>query len=235
MLQTIRWTFFRYTWMNPPFFKPPLVGDGPNMVSESTVSNIELRECLGAHRVPWRELSEFLSTDYLCAKANSSRFSQNSPSLPKSSLSSLFQNSALETVFCPFLCSSQTGVVLNAVGCRNMQMITNERKRAQTQVWKKSAKGRKGAQKSASAQKLLTTRFETTRFGNSQVSLYCGEASAPKAGVEAGKPTPLKPEPLKPPPLRPTPLKPPTLKLATTPAPAAVPPAAATAPAASAP
>ena len=37
-----------------------------------------------AHRVPGRELSEFLSAFYLCAKANSLSFSQNSPSLPQS-------------------------------------------------------------------------------------------------------------------------------------------------------
>ena len=36
----------------------------------------------GAHWVPGSELSEFLSAYYLCAKANSTSFSQNSPSLP---------------------------------------------------------------------------------------------------------------------------------------------------------
>ena len=48
------------------------------------------------------ELSEFLSASYLCAKASSPSFSQNSPSLLQNSVSSLFRNSTLETVFRPF-------------------------------------------------------------------------------------------------------------------------------------
>ena len=40
----------------------------------------------GAHWVPASELSEFLSAYYLCAKANSPSFSQNSPSLPRNSV-----------------------------------------------------------------------------------------------------------------------------------------------------
>ena len=40
----------------------------------------------GPHRVPGRELSEFLSAYYLCAKANSPSSLQNSPSLPKNSV-----------------------------------------------------------------------------------------------------------------------------------------------------
>ena len=50
------------------------VGNGPNTVSGSAVSNTELREFFC--------LSEFLSAYYLCAKVNSPSFSQNSPSLP---------------------------------------------------------------------------------------------------------------------------------------------------------
>ena len=80
----------------------PLLGDGPNTVSESTVSNTELSELFGSHRVPGRELSEFLSAYDLCVKANSPSFSQNSPSLPQNSVSSLSRNSTLETVFRPF-------------------------------------------------------------------------------------------------------------------------------------
>ena len=68
----------------------PALGDGPNTVSESTVSNTELSEFFFCpHRVPGRELSEFLSAYYLCEKANSPSFSQNSPSLPRNSVSSL--------------------------------------------------------------------------------------------------------------------------------------------------
>ena len=44
------------------------------MVSESTVSNTELCEFFGPPRVPGRELSEFLSVYYLCAKTNSPFF-----------------------------------------------------------------------------------------------------------------------------------------------------------------
>ena len=70
-------------------------------VSESTVSNTELSEFFGAHWAPGSELSEFLSASYLCAKSDRV-FSQNSPSLPQNSVSSLLRNSALETVFRPF-------------------------------------------------------------------------------------------------------------------------------------
>ena len=44
-------------------------GDGPNTVSESTVSNTELSEIFGPHRVPGRELSELARAYYLCAKS----------------------------------------------------------------------------------------------------------------------------------------------------------------------
>ena len=66
----------------PKSLSPAVFGNGPNTVSESTVSNTELSEFFGPHRVQERELSEFLSAYYLCAKANSPSFSQNSPSLP---------------------------------------------------------------------------------------------------------------------------------------------------------
>ena len=63
------------------------LGNRPNTVSGSTVSNTKLSEFFGAHWVPGSELSEFLSAYYLCDKANSpSFFSQNSPSLPPSSV-----------------------------------------------------------------------------------------------------------------------------------------------------
>ena len=66
----------------PRFGNPRLIfGDGLSTVSESTVSSTELSEFFRPHRVPGRELSEFLSAYYLCAKASS--FSQNSPSLPQ--------------------------------------------------------------------------------------------------------------------------------------------------------
>ena len=81
---------------------PSSLRNGPNTVSESTVSNTELSEFFGAHWVPESELSEFLPAYFLCAKANSPSFSQDSPSLPQNSMSSLLRNSTLETVFRPF-------------------------------------------------------------------------------------------------------------------------------------
>ena len=44
------------------------IGNGPNTVSESTVSNTELSKFFGPHQVPGRELSEFLSAYYWGAK-----------------------------------------------------------------------------------------------------------------------------------------------------------------------
>ena len=52
----------------------PDIRNGPNTVSESTVSNTELSDFFCPHRVPGRELSEFLSAYYLCDKANSPSF-----------------------------------------------------------------------------------------------------------------------------------------------------------------
>ena len=46
---------------------------------ESTVSNAKLSGFFGPHRVPGRKLSELFSAYDLGAKANSPRFSQNSP------------------------------------------------------------------------------------------------------------------------------------------------------------
>ena len=78
------------------------VEDGQNTVSESTVSNTELGEFSCPRRVPGRELSELLSAHYLCGKVKSTSASQNSPSVPNNSVSSLFRNSTLEAVLCPF-------------------------------------------------------------------------------------------------------------------------------------
>ena len=80
--------------------RPPWLGNGPKTVSESTGSNTKLSEFFGPRRVPGREPSEFLSAFCLCAKANSQIFSQNSPSLAQSSVSSLFQNSTITQNYC---------------------------------------------------------------------------------------------------------------------------------------
>ena len=42
-----------------PFLAPMSFGNGPNTVSESTVSSTELSEFFGPHRVTGSELSEF--------------------------------------------------------------------------------------------------------------------------------------------------------------------------------
>ena len=82
------------------------------------------------HRAPGRELSEFLSAYYLCAKANSPSFSQNSPSLPQNSVSSLFGNSTLETVLRPvskkFWCtgtSPHSSKMLREFVCNNQRAL----------------------------------------------------------------------------------------------------------------
>ena len=62
------------------------LGDGPNRVSGSTVSNTELSELFGAHCVPGSELGEFLLAYYSCVNANSPSSLQNSPSLPHNSV-----------------------------------------------------------------------------------------------------------------------------------------------------
>ena len=72
------------------------VRDGPNMVAESTASNTELSELVGAHRVLGGELSEFLSAFSVSAKANSLSFLQNSPSLAHNFPLSLVPNGALK-------------------------------------------------------------------------------------------------------------------------------------------
>ena len=99
---TIPWYYLRHSSesLSQEFWS--LFGNGANTVSESTVSNTKLSEFFGPHRLPGGKLSEFLSAYYLCAKANSPSFLQNSPSLPQNSVSSLLRNSTLETVFRPF-------------------------------------------------------------------------------------------------------------------------------------
>ena len=61
-----------------------------------------------------RALSELLSAYYLCVKADSSSVSWNSPSLAQNSVSSLFGNSTLETVFRPFPKRRDTGLKIHA-------------------------------------------------------------------------------------------------------------------------
>ena len=90
---------------NPPQ-RPLRICNGPNTVSDS-ISNTELSKFLGPHRVPGRELTEFLSSYYLRAKANSPSVPLNSLSVAQHSAGSLFRKSALEKVFRPFPMSMQ--------------------------------------------------------------------------------------------------------------------------------
>ena len=70
-----------------PIIGPVNFGDGPNTVSESAVSNTELSEFFGAHRVPGRENSVSSSQPFVCVTKRTHRvFSQNSPSLPQNSV-----------------------------------------------------------------------------------------------------------------------------------------------------
>ena len=69
------------------------VGDRPNTVLESTVSNTELSEFFGPRRVPGTELSEFLLAYHLCAKPTHRVFRRTRR---------VCRNSTLETVFRPF-------------------------------------------------------------------------------------------------------------------------------------
>ena len=57
-------------------------GNGPNTVSESTVSNTELSEFLALTEFRGENSVSSSQTIIFCAKANSPSFSQNSPSLP---------------------------------------------------------------------------------------------------------------------------------------------------------
>ena len=76
---------------------------GKKTLSESTVSNTELGEFfLALTEFRGEHSASSFQPNFLCAKANSPSFWQNSPSLPQNSLSSLFRNSTLETVFHPF-------------------------------------------------------------------------------------------------------------------------------------
>ena len=70
---------------------------GVRFQTPNSVSFFWLTELRGANSV-----SSSQPIIFLCAKADSPSFSQNSPSLPQNSVSSLFRNSTLETVFRPF-------------------------------------------------------------------------------------------------------------------------------------
>ena len=84
--------------------KPPIFGDGPIAVSASTASHTELSEFFCPHWVPEREreLIAFpLSLLFVCQRELTEFFVAEFTEL-QNSLSSLFRNSTLETVFRPF-------------------------------------------------------------------------------------------------------------------------------------
>ena len=81
------------------------LGNGPNTVSGSTVSNTGLSEFLCPHRVPGRELSEFLSAYYLCAKnelteffSKLTEFAQNSVRLSEFSFRKQYSRNSIPPV-----------------------------------------------------------------------------------------------------------------------------------------
>ena len=90
------------TQQTPLCQRTSVFGNGPNTVSESTVSNTELSEFLGPHPAPRRELSEFLSAFCLCAKANSPSLRRIHEFAAELSDLSLPNQGTLETVFHPF-------------------------------------------------------------------------------------------------------------------------------------
>ena len=85
-----------------------MLGNGPNTVSESTVSNTELSEFFCPHRAPGRGLSEFLSAYYCVTKRTHRVFRRTHRVCPQNSVR--LRNSTLETVFrYRFLCFSPLG------------------------------------------------------------------------------------------------------------------------------
>ena len=83
---------------------PRGIGNGPNTVSESMASKTELSEFFGPHRVPGRELSEFLSAFFFGVKMGTHwvYFTELAEFATELSEFSIFRNSTLETVFRPF-------------------------------------------------------------------------------------------------------------------------------------
>ena len=98
----------------------------PNTVSRRTVSKTELSEFCGAHWASGSELNEFL----LWANAGSPSFSRNSPSLLQNSVSSLFRNSALETVFRPFPTLTNARAASSSTNCNFILYIISQQKSA---------------------------------------------------------------------------------------------------------
>ena len=82
-------------------------------------AGLQTPDILGPHRVPGREVSEFLLAYHVCTKANSPFFggAQNSPSLPWNSVSSLCRNSQLKQYSAHFWKSWPLKVLENAWKC----------------------------------------------------------------------------------------------------------------------
>ena len=75
---------------------------GSNTVSESMVSNAKLSEFLALTEFRGESSMSSSQPITVCANTNSRSFSQNSPCLPENSISLLFQNPILDTLFRPF-------------------------------------------------------------------------------------------------------------------------------------
>ena len=111
---------------NPPNLVLPLffrtmhrIGNGPNTVSESTVSNTELNEFFGPHRVPAERNSVSSFQPSICVPKRTHRvFPRTHRVRGKNSVSSLFRNTILETLFHP-LPKSRLVYVLSLLGITN--------------------------------------------------------------------------------------------------------------------
>ena len=68
-------------WLCKPWLDIPDIGDRSNTVSESTVSSTEPSDLFWPHRVPGESSVSSSQPYYLCAKANSPSFMQNSARL----------------------------------------------------------------------------------------------------------------------------------------------------------
>ena len=112
----------------------------------------------------WSEFPHFMGMGVVPAPSNFWKFQQFQPLG--------LNNFGNSSIFCQGNLQFPNAVVLNAVGRRSTQMRAKERKwvqRAQTQKSAKERKrGAKGCKRALPRKKLQTTRFETTRFGNSQ-------------------------------------------------------------------
>ena len=99
---------------------PPFVRNGPNTVSGSTVSNTEITEFFCPHRVPGRELSEFLSAYYFVCKSELTEFlaelTKFAAELSEFSLPKQYSQNSIPPVSYQRLLSENPGAHKNKIG-----------------------------------------------------------------------------------------------------------------------